>query len=290
MSSSLTQQLAVCLLLAGSHDTADALVQPVVHRATPRAAPRRAAPPLLLTALPRAALGGAFAGGLHAISGPDHLAALLPLCVGRRWYRAAGAGALWGIGHGVGAAMVGALGFVLRGALNLEAISAYMEVAVGISLVVIGYTGVRESREWADDVESCVLEPLAGTVECADTRADQQPPQRVTKTLLSGVFNGISGTGHVLGVMPALAMPNWLVAGAYLGSFGVGTFVAMAIFTGIAGELSSRMGTQLDNPSAPANLAMGASVVALVMGAVWIWRAAVELGLFAVLLRAARRG
>lgn len=276
--------LALCLLLAGSRDTANALVQPVVRRAAPGVAPRRAAPPLLLTALPRAALGGAFAGGLHAVSGPDHLAALLPLCVGRRWYRAAGAGALWGIGHGVGAALVGALGFVLRGALNLDAISAYMEVAVGISLVVIGWTGVRESREWADDVESCVLEPLAGSVDCAD----QPPPQRVTKTLLSGVFNGISGTGHVLGVMPALAMPNWLVAGAYLSCFGVGTFVAMAIFTGIAGELSSRMGTQLDNPSAPANLAMGASVVAVVMGAVWIWRAVAELGLFAVLLRATR--
>lgn len=283
-----SQALTLWLLLAGSHGTADALVWPVVRVTVPRAAPRRAAPPLLLTALPRAALGGAFAGGLHAVSGPDHLAALLPLCVGRRWYRAASAGALWGVGHGAGAALVGALGFLLRGALNLDAISTYMEVAVGISLVFIGYTGMRESREWADDVESCVLEPLAGVAECSDAHAAEEPPQRVTKTLLSGVFNGISGTGHVLGVMPALAMPNWLVAGAYLGCFGVGTFVAMAIFTGIAGELSSRMGTQLDNASAPATLAMCASVVALIMGTVWIWRAVAELGLFAVLLRAMR--
>jgi len=30
-------------------------------------------------------LGGVFAGGLHSITGPDHLAALLPICIGKRW-------------------------------------------------------------------------------------------------------------------------------------------------------------------------------------------------------------
>ena len=34
-------------------------------------------------------------------------------------------------------------------------------------------------------------------------------PQGVTRTLLNGVLNGVSGTGHVLGVLPALAMPTW---------------------------------------------------------------------------------
>ena len=48
----------------------------------------------------------------------------------------------------------------------------------------------------------------------------------------------MSGTGHVLGVLPALAMPTWVVAGAYLSSFGVGTFLAMALLTGLVGEVS----------------------------------------------------
>ena len=40
-------------------------------------------------ALGTAIVGGSVSGGLHAISGPDHLAALLPRCLGQRWWRAA---------------------------------------------------------------------------------------------------------------------------------------------------------------------------------------------------------
>ena len=96
-----------------------------------------------------AVAGGTFAGGLHAVTGPDHLAALLPLCLGRRWYEAASTGAFWGLGHGAGAALVGMIAFALRGALNLHALAPYMEAAVGASIVVIGITGYREARAWA---------------------------------------------------------------------------------------------------------------------------------------------
>ena len=77
-----------------------------------------------------AAVGGLFAGGLHAVTGPDHLAALLPLCMGRRWWIALYTGGYWGLGHGIGAALVGALAFAIRGAMNLDLLSSYMEAAV----------------------------------------------------------------------------------------------------------------------------------------------------------------
>lgn len=134
---------------------------------------------LLDSKLLAATIGGTFAGGLHAVTGPDHLAALLPQCMGRRWFnamcaasraccpRACGAstpprllspvarctGAYWGLGHGIGAALVGALAFAVRGALNLDALSGYMEAAVGLSIIIIGLNGVRESREWATEHE-----------------------------------------------------------------------------------------------------------------------------------------
>ena len=100
-----------------------------------------------------ATIGGIFAGGLHAVTGPDHLAALLPLCMGRRWWVALYTGAYWGLGHGIGAALVGALAFAVRGALNLNALSAYMEAAVGVSIIIIGANGIREAREWNTDHE-----------------------------------------------------------------------------------------------------------------------------------------
>ena len=126
--------------------------------------PRRSTPVLVRSGAPQmmptallipAVAGGTFAGGLHAVTGPDHLAALLPLCLGRRWYEAASTGAFWGLGHGAGAALVGMIAFALRGALNLHALAPYMEAAVGASIVVIGITGYREAREWADRCMRC---------------------------------------------------------------------------------------------------------------------------------------
>ena len=51
-----------------------------------------------------------------------------------------------GLGHGIGAALVGALAFAVRGALNLDVLSTYMEAAVGISIMVIGLSGIAEAR------------------------------------------------------------------------------------------------------------------------------------------------
>jgi len=236
-----------------------------------------------------AVAGGTFAGGLHAITGPDHLAALLPLCIGRRWWKASSTGAFWGLGHGVGAALVGVLGFALRGVLNLQAISPYMDAAVGTSIMVIGFTGFREAREWAENAEeSC--SPPQDVQQKADGRSadlvtsnacDEPPPQGVARTLLNGVLNGVSGTGHILGVLPALAMPNWAVAGVYLTCFGLGTLVAMALFTGVVGELSSQLSSY--TPAAPATSAMAASIFALALGSMWTLRALAGLGFAPVL-------
>jgi len=246
------------------------------------------------SALPAAIVGGTLAGGLHAVTGPDHLAALLPLCMGRRWWVASSTGALWGIGHGLGAALIGALGFALRGALNLDVVSSYMEIAVGFSIIIIGATGFKEAREWRESVQSCAVDtgadadrdPRCLPVMCDDELGcEEPPPPAVVKTLLNGILNGISGTGHVLGVLPALAMPNWAVALAYLSSFGIGTFLAMAVFTGLVGEISFTMGSTIGSPEAPANLAMAASIVALTMGSLWSGRALAVLGVPAMVLR-----
>ena len=102
-----------------------------------------------------------------------------------------------------------------------------------------------------------------------------QPPQTVgvASTLGTGILHGCSGSGHLLGVMPALAMPSWNVAATYLVSFGVGTMAAMSIFTGIVGELSSQMSERLNDPRTPGRLALASSLFALLMGTIWTGRA-----------------
>lgn len=51
--------------------------------------------------------GGVLAGGLHAVSGPDHLAALLPRIMGQKWHKSMRIGATWGLGHGFSATVIG---------------------------------------------------------------------------------------------------------------------------------------------------------------------------------------
>ncbi|CAN0493441.1 unnamed protein product, partial [Hapterophycus canaliculatus] len=51
--------------------------------------------------------GGVLSGGLHAVSGPDHLAALLPRIMGQKWHNSMRIGATWGLGHGFSATFIG---------------------------------------------------------------------------------------------------------------------------------------------------------------------------------------
>ena len=62
----------------------------------------------------------------------------------RRVPRVSHAPRLAGLGHGIGAALVGAIAFCIRDALNIDVFSTYMEAAVGISIMVIGLSGIAE--------------------------------------------------------------------------------------------------------------------------------------------------
>jgi len=257
--------------------------------AAPRLGPRTGSGPSmsLLAAASRAldvrlvaaGVGGTFAGSLHAVTGPDHLAALLPLCIGRRWWSASRTGAYWGLGHGIGAALVGALAFSIRGALNINLFSTYMEALVGLSIIIIGLNGIQEAREWDTTQQGQAGEAMgAPRVDSPNMIHAHEDAKSVASTLATGVLHGCSGSGHLLGVMPALAMPSWACATAYLVAFGGGTMVAMSLFTALAGEASVQMGERMQQPDVPAKLALFSSAFALLMGTLWTLRALVQLG------------
>uniref|UniRef100_M8BS19 Uncharacterized protein n=1 Tax=Aegilops tauschii TaxID=37682 RepID=M8BS19_AEGTA len=63
---------------------------------------------------------GFLAGCLHTLSGPDHLAALAPLSIGRSPVESAAVGALWGCGHDAGQVMFGLLFLGLKDRLHIE--------------------------------------------------------------------------------------------------------------------------------------------------------------------------
>jgi len=86
--------------------------------------------------------GGLLSGGLHAISGPDHLAALLPPSVGKPGWYGLKLGATWGFGHAISAVSLGLCAFFLKGRISsqfhfFQKLSAFTEIAVGVSLFAI---------------------------------------------------------------------------------------------------------------------------------------------------------
>lgn len=240
-----------------------------------------------LSALTATITGGVFAGSLHAIAGPDHLAALIPRCCGLPWYRAARVGAVWGMGHGVSATLLGMAGYLFKkgvrltgvfgaqGGLNFDLLhhaGSFMELAIGASLIVIGLLGIKEAREWeAPEGDACETAP-EGTPQSLSAAAtpaaygDPNPAKRAV--LFNGILHGFSWDGAP-SLAPAVAISTWRGSLTFLLSYALGTMAAMALATTVIGEGTRRAAGKLDRPDLPRDLSVGSSFLALVVGVVW---------------------
>lgn len=207
--------------------------------------------------------------------GPDHLAALLPKCCGQRWYRAGRIGALWGMGHGVSATILGLLAFGLKNRISniasvskiLHGASSFMEIAVGVSLIFIGVLGIKEAREWEEEIES--ISPQSLSAAAADTGVKAAQKRAV---VFNGVLHGFSWDGAP-SLAPALAVATWRGSVSFLLSYAVGTMSAMAITTTLIGEGTRRAGEIFDRPDIPQKLSFFSSLLAIGVGVFWCFLA-----------------
>lgn len=265
-------------------------------------------PILALSALAATIAGGIFSGSLHAISGPDHLAALVPRCVGLPWHRAARIGAVWGVGHGASATLLGLVGFVIRKGLLgsrllgigggggdgqqfdlLHHAGSFMELAIGISLIVIGLVGLKEAREWhpshfagydaaattATTANSSMDEAVV--LEASSSSSINHPKKKNTKTtkravLFNGMLHGFSWDGAP-SLAPAVAISSFTGSLTFLLSYALGTTAAMGLATALIGEGTRRAAGKLERPNLPRDLGVGSSLVAMGVGVVWCFLA-----------------
>jgi hypothetical protein len=193
---------------------------------------------------------GLVAGFVHVIAGPDHLAAIAPYAVdGQRgaWRT----GVRWGFGHASGVLGVGLLVLALRGALPVEALSAWGERLVGLALIGIGI--------WA----------LWTALSRARARPHTQGGHVHSHAAFAvGTLHGLAGSAHLLGIVPALALPSNFMAGSYLLLFGTGTVVAMGSFASLVGWISARSGAS--RPRVQSVLLGLAALTAVAVGAFWL--------------------
>lgn len=210
---------------------------------------------------------------LSLLTGPDHLAALLPRCCGQRWYRAGRVGALWGMGHGVSATILGVLAYALKTTLNnnvgtsvqkvLASASHVTEIAVGLSLVVIGVMGIREAREWEEEIDGVQPQSLSAAAADAGVKTAQK-----RAVIFNGLLHGFSWDGAP-SLAPAIAVATWSGNLAFLSAYAVGTMSAMALTTTLIGEGTRRAGQIFQRPDLPQKLSLFSSILAIAIGVVW---------------------
>lgn len=196
------------------------------------------------------ALAGFLAGFLHVLSGPDHLAAIAPYAVDGK-SRAWRTGTRWGLGHATSALAVGILVLVLRDALPVDAISVWGERLVGLTLVGIGIWGIRAA------LSRVIPRPAA-----------RRTHEHGQAAFAVGSLHGLAGSAHLLGMLPALALPSDFAAGSYLLLFGIGSVAAMGTFASLVGWVAGRPG--VSGPRAQSAFLSLSSLIAVGIGGFWL--------------------
>ncbi len=199
-------------------------------------------------------LGAALAGGLHAVAGPDHYPALLPRCLGKRWYAAGKIGAVWGIGHSLSAMLIGLSAFMIKDRALLpggffSTISLGADVAIGLSMIFVGLISLQESKGNAP----------------APTEFDLK-----SDLLMNGVFHGLAIDG-LPSMMPVLTADSFQNAAFFLFYYGLGGIGAMMTATLLIGHGTASLAQTTDFDLT--HVIHGSAAAAVLAGVLWIAKA-----------------
>ncbi len=224
-------------------------------------------------------LSGLTAGAVHVVTGPDHLAALAPIAVDQP-RRALAIGMRWGVGHGAGVVLLGGLGILARGSFDVDVASAWAEFSVGFVLIGLGAWALHRSRGVVIHAHPHVHdEPhhpatdgtqthththvhVHAAADGHDTPAAHATHERTA--FFVGLLHGAAGGGHLLGVLPSLALPR-AAAAVYLGAYFLAAVLAMAGFGAALGHIVRRSGQQFVR-----RLMTFSSLTAILVGVAWI--------------------
>ncbi len=219
-----------------------------------------------------AVIGAGFlAGVVHVLVGADHLAAVAPLAAdGRR--RAWRAGFRWGLGHAGGVAIVALAALALRDLLPLEALGHWSERMVGAVLIGIGvwaaFAAISSLRD-PDRIGGHVHPPGQDHGHAGGSHGDGHRHLHGERAALAvGLLHGTAGAAHVVGILPALALPSGLAAGSYLAAFGAGTVFSMTAFAALLGVAGVRL--DLAGRRAHAGLMGGCAAASIAVGVFWL--------------------
>jgi len=213
--------------------------------------------------------------GMRHATDPDHIVAVTTIVSRERSVvKAAGIGAVWGIGHTVTLLLVGGAIIAFKVAFNAR-LGLSLELSVAIMLIVLGLLNIFDVRASTRGISMAMSPPLRhrhrilSKSPCRPSPALKRPapatPSAISasRPFVVGIVHGLAGSaGAALLIVPLIDDPRW--AALYLLTFGLGTIVGMAFIT-LTIALPSLLATA-HLPSLQRSLRIASGAVSLVFG------------------------
>ncbi len=223
---------------------------------------------------------GIIASILHVITGPDHLAAVVPFAIESK-RKAWKIGLFWGIGHLVGMLFIGILFLVFKDLIPIESISDYSEQLVGFVLIGIGiwafYKIFKKDKNHKHLHVHSENSPIIHSHkhEHSHEKSHQHVHGKTLKqsnfaSLSIGFLHGLAGIAHFLLFIPVLSFEEQSDSVLYVGGFGLGIVVAMTVFAFVIGKISSFAKNE-HNDVFFKGIRLAGGLFAIVIGIYWIF-------------------
>lgn len=225
---------------------------------------------------------GLLAAMIHVITGPDHLAAVLPFAIESK-RKAWKIGLFWGIGHLLGMLSIGALFVLFRDLIPVERISEHSEKLVGLVLIGIGiwsfYRIFKKPKQHdhlhvhANHNVAIHAHSHAHTHQHPNTHTHthaQPIRQNYFSALSIGVLHGLAGIAHFILFFPVIGFATRLDSWMYITGFAAGTLIAMMAFGSVVGALSNYSSTH-ENQNFFKGIRMAAGSIAIIIGLYWVF-------------------
>lgn len=223
---------------------------------------------------------GLIASMLHVITGPDHLAAVVPFAIESK-KKAWKVGLFWGIGHLVGMMFIGLLFVIFKELIPVEQISGFSEQIVGFVLIGIGvwafykiFKKEKSHRHLHVHSENAVV-IHSHKHEHSHEKSHHHVHNKNIKqsnyaSFSIGFLHGLAGISHFLLFLPVLGFEKQSDSVLYVIAFGMGIVIAMTVFAFVIGKISSFAKNE-HNELFFKGIRFSGGLFAIVIGAYWIY-------------------
>lgn len=215
----------------------------------------------------------------HVITGPDHLAAVVPFAIESK-KRAWKIGLFWGIGHLLGMLLIGILFLIFRELIPVEKISEYSEQLVGLVLIFIGvwafYKLFKQEKKHkhlhvhANDDLTIHKHEHQHHEHNNHMHHHQGIKQSNFTSLSVGFLHGLAGIAHFLLFIPVASFETKTDSAMYLLGFAAGIIIAMTVFAFVIGKVSSYAKNE-HNDMLFKGIRLAGGLFAIIIGVYWMF-------------------